>query len=103
MIKLSATLVMLVITALFMNSCSSANASAVAFPNPKVDAPLATTKAEQQAVFAAGCFWGIEAVFDNVKGVSKAESGYQVVSRQCPVLHRRLWCNRSRRIRPRNL
>jgi len=53
-----------------------ANASAVAVPNPKVDAPLATTKGEQTAVFAGGCFWGVEAVYDRVKGVSKAESGY---------------------------
>jgi peptide-methionine (S)-S-oxide reductase len=31
---------------------------------------------EQVAVFAGGCFWGVEAVFEHVKGVSKAESGY---------------------------
>ncbi len=30
----------------------------------------------KQAVFAGGCFWGVEAVFDRVKGVVKAESGY---------------------------
>jgi len=53
-----------------------ANASGVVIPDPKVDAPLATTKSEQTAVFAGGCFWGVEAVFDRVKGVSKAESGY---------------------------
>jgi peptide-methionine (S)-S-oxide reductase len=28
------------------------------------------------AVFAGGCFWGIEAVFDHVKGVEDASSGY---------------------------
>ena len=76
MFKVSAILVILVIATVFMNSCSMAKASVGAIPNPKVDAPLATTKGEQQAVFAGGCFWGIEAVFDNVKGVSKAESGY---------------------------
>jgi len=61
---------------MIFNACSMANASAVAVPNPKVDAPLATTKGEQTAVFAGGCFWGVEAVYDRVKGVSKAESGY---------------------------
>ncbi len=31
---------------------------------------------EQTAVFAGGCFWGVDAVFKHVKGVSNAESGY---------------------------
>jgi peptide-methionine (S)-S-oxide reductase len=61
---------------MFINACTSANASGVAVPNPKLDAQLAKTKGEQTAVFAGGCFWGVEAVFDRVKGVSKAESGY---------------------------
>jgi peptide-methionine (S)-S-oxide reductase len=32
--------------------------------------------AEQTAVFAGGCFWGVEAVFEHVKGVSTVVSGY---------------------------
>lgn len=32
--------------------------------------------AEQTAVFAGGCFWGVDAVFKHVKGVSNVESGY---------------------------
>jgi peptide-methionine (S)-S-oxide reductase len=76
MLKTSAILVILVTTTMFLNACSMANASAVAIPNPKLDAPLSKTKGEQTAVFAGGCFWGVEAVFDHVKGVSKAESGY---------------------------
>ena len=46
------------------------------FPDPSVDAPLAKVTAEETAVFAGGCFWGIEAVFEHVKGVKHAESGY---------------------------
>jgi peptide-methionine (S)-S-oxide reductase len=61
---------------MFLNSCSMANASVVAVPNPKIDAQLAKTKGEQTAVFAGGCFWGVEAVYDHTKGVIKAESGY---------------------------
>ena len=48
----------------------------VAIPDPVVDAPLASTKGEQTAVVAGGCFWGIEAVFEHVKGVIDAASGY---------------------------
>jgi peptide-methionine (S)-S-oxide reductase len=31
---------------------------------------------EQTAVFAGGCFWGVEAVFEHVKGVNSVTSGY---------------------------
>jgi peptide-methionine (S)-S-oxide reductase len=43
---------------------------------PTVGAELATAAAEDTAVFAGGCFWGVEAVFDHVKGVKQAISGY---------------------------
>ncbi len=33
-------------------------------------------KGLQKAVFAGGCFWGVEAVFENVKGVTGVVSGY---------------------------
>ncbi len=36
----------------------------------------ATTPKEQTAVFAGGCFWGVDAVFKHVKGVSEVVSGY---------------------------
>jgi len=55
--------------------CNVATAT-VAIPDPVVDAPLAAAKGEQIAVLAGGCFWGIEAVFEHVKGVIDAESGY---------------------------
>jgi peptide-methionine (S)-S-oxide reductase len=46
------------------------------FPAPAVDAPLASGKGQQTAVFAGGCFWGVQAVFQHLKGVSSATSGY---------------------------
>jgi len=58
-----------------MFACNSAGA-AVPIPNPAVDAPLATTKGRETAVVAGGCFWGIQAVFEHVKGVESAMSGY---------------------------
>ena len=55
--------------------CNVASAT-VAIPDPAVDAPLAATRGEQIAVLAGGCFWGIEAVFEHVKGVIDVDSGY---------------------------
>ena len=43
---------------------------------PAFDAPATATATEDTAVFAGGCFWGVEAVFDHVKGVKRAISGY---------------------------
>lgn len=50
--------------------------TAVVLPNPVVDASLATTSGTQTAVVAGGCFWGMQAVFQHVKGVKSAISGY---------------------------
>src|SRR4051794_9099240 len=55
-------------------ACTSGNAATAAMPAPLVDAVQA--KGQQTAVVAGGCFWGIQAVFQHVKGVSKAVSGY---------------------------
>ena len=60
----------------FAFACSTSGASATAIPDPALDAPLAKSKGEQTAVLAGGCFWGIEAVFEHVKGVSDVKSGY---------------------------
>jgi len=57
-------------------ACNTATASATAFPDPAVDMPLASAKGEQVAVLAGGCFWGLEAVFEHVKGVTDVKSGY---------------------------
>jgi peptide-methionine (S)-S-oxide reductase len=48
----------------------------VTIPDPAVDTPLASAKGKQTAVIAGGCFWGIQAVFQHVKGVIRATSGY---------------------------
>jgi peptide-methionine (S)-S-oxide reductase len=50
-------------------------ADATPLPNPSVDAQHTAT-GDQTAVFSGGCFWGIQAVFQHVKGVKTATSGY---------------------------
>ena len=55
-------------------ACSATMAGAL--PEPATDTPKASTSSQATAVFAGGCFWGVEAVFKHVKGVSTATSGY---------------------------
>jgi peptide-methionine (S)-S-oxide reductase len=53
---------------------------ATVIPPPAIDAPKAQsgpgTPAPQTIVLAGGCFWGVQAVFQHVKGVTQAVSGY---------------------------
>jgi peptide-methionine (S)-S-oxide reductase len=49
--------------------------AAVAAPPPAVDEPAAGRHTET-AVFAGGCFWGVQGVYQHVKGVTNAVSGY---------------------------
>src|SRR5450432_1304498 len=65
-----------ILLALITLSCSAGAASATTIPDPAVDTPLTKVKGEQTAVLAGGCFWGIQAVFQHVKGVSQVLSGY---------------------------
>src|SRR5436305_2536095 len=52
-----------------------ASASATV-PAPTVDEPVGRPGASETAVLAGGCFWGVQGVFQHVKGVSAAVSGY---------------------------
>ena len=52
-----------------------ASSAAVKLPNPVADEPLSKTKSSETVVLAGGCFWGIQAVFEHVKGVSSATAG----------------------------
>ena len=56
-------------------SCNAADATDN-IPGPRVDDGLAAAPGKQTAVLAGGCFWGIQAVFEHVKGVMSATSGY---------------------------
>ena len=64
-------------TALVMLACrpSPIRASEAAALPPE-PAPVGVAASTDTAVFAGGCFWGVEAVFEHLQGVSNAVSGY---------------------------
>ena len=70
---LSCAVVLLAVTSM---ACSGVIAADTPIPDPILDAPLASAKGTQTVVLAGGCFWGVEAVFENVKGVGVVKSGY---------------------------
>lgn len=68
-----AALALVVLMALLAASSPAKNGL---FPSPAVDSPKASQSGKQTMVVAGGCFWGIQAVFQHVKGVANATSGY---------------------------
>ena len=64
-----------VLLPLFWQTQAFSAEAAVTAPAPTVDEPTPSTNSET-AVVAGGCFWGVQGVFEHVKGVSKAVSGY---------------------------
>jgi peptide-methionine (S)-S-oxide reductase len=57
-------------------ACSANAAPKTPIPAAKVDVSPASTPGKQTAVFAGGCFWGTQAVFERVKGVLNTMAGY---------------------------
>src|ERR1700683_1295 len=57
-------------------ACNAGSGAGVPVPSPTVDEAKAAAPAKETAVIAGGCFWGIQAVFQHVKGVVSATSGY---------------------------
>ena len=71
----SVVILSLLLPVIFLGACNSTHAN-VALPIPAVDDSLAAASAQQTTVFVGGCFWGIQAVFEHVKGVTQATAGY---------------------------
>lgn len=51
-------------------------ATSTPLPPPAADTPLTKTPGKETAVFAGGCFWGVQSVFERVKGVVATTAGY---------------------------
>ena len=66
----------LLVTLAGVVACNAGERAGMTIPSPAVDATLAAGKSQQTAVIAGGCFWGVQAVFQHVKGVINATSGY---------------------------
>jgi len=64
------------ICAIFLLGHGANAASKGSVPPAKVDQALASTPGKETAVFAGGCFWGTQAVFERVKGVIHTTAGY---------------------------
>lgn len=64
------------VTGALLFAARTGSGAAVAVPEPTLDASRAAERGEQVAVFSGGCFWGIQAVFQHMKGVTSAVSGY---------------------------
>lgn len=62
--------------AVFLFACKGSAAPKQPVPPPAEDLPLATAPGSATAVFAGGCFWGTQSVFERVKGVIGTTAGY---------------------------
>ncbi|HYL05845.1 MAG TPA: peptide-methionine (S)-S-oxide reductase MsrA [Thermoanaerobaculia bacterium] len=56
--------------------CAGADAINKVIPPPAVDTPAAEAAGSETAVLAGGCFWGLQGMFEHVKGVTKVVAGY---------------------------
>jgi len=74
----STRLAVILLGSLFASAAcnAKANPASAALPAAAVDASRASAPTQQKAVFAGGCFWGVQAVFQHVRGVISATSGY---------------------------
>jgi peptide-methionine (S)-S-oxide reductase len=65
-----------VVSAACVGAPSPHAAASSTVPAPLIDEPAGSPGANETALLAGGCFWGVQGVFQHVKGVSQALSGY---------------------------
>ncbi|MFM0143812.1 peptide-methionine (S)-S-oxide reductase MsrA [Paraburkholderia sp. RL18-085-BIA-A] len=82
-VALSVSLGIGALVLLLAHGVAFAAEAAVVIAPPTLDEPIsASTAHEETAVFAGGCFWGVQGVFQHVRGVTKAVSGYSGGTRE---------------------
>lgn len=62
--------------AAFAGGCAGADAIDKVIPPPAIDTPAAEAAKTETAVLAGGCFWGLQGMFEHVKGVTRVVAGY---------------------------
>ncbi len=72
-IVLAALAILVVMLAIFRGNATSA---ATTIPDPIVNETLAAQPGQEKVVVAGGCFWGLQLVFEHVKGVTRVTAGY---------------------------
>lgn len=60
----------------FLIFASALSLQGASFPEPAQDIPASSQQGKQTLVLAGGCFWGMEGVFEKVKGVEDVVSGF---------------------------
>ncbi|HXM45520.1 MAG TPA: peptide-methionine (S)-S-oxide reductase MsrA [Bryobacteraceae bacterium] len=61
---------------LWLAAAMAGCATSAMLPDPAVDIDRAAQKHQDTAVFAGGCFWGVEAVFEQLAGVDRVLAGF---------------------------
>jgi peptide-methionine (S)-S-oxide reductase len=75
-VKFARVSVLFAVLSVAAAGCHLASAAATVLPVPATDEAVAPGTGLRTAVVAGGCFWGIQDVFQHVKGVVSATSGY---------------------------
>jgi peptide-methionine (S)-S-oxide reductase len=70
------TLMAVAVATFGLNCGASAGAVNKSIPSPAIDIPAAEATGSQVAVVAGGCFWGLQGMFEHVKGVTRVVAGY---------------------------
>jgi peptide-methionine (S)-S-oxide reductase len=75
-VQMKKTLVAVALATFGLSCRASADAVNKAIPAPELDTPAAEATGPQVAVLAGGCFWGLQGMFEHVKGVTRVVAGY---------------------------
>ena len=81
LLSIAAALAVVVVGCAPLALSSEGGERARVIPAPRVDETAGPAATSEVAVFAGGCFWGVQAVYQHMKGVTAAVSGYAGGSR----------------------